>query len=110
MREADRKYFDRFGFTAREFVYGDAIERRVRATESAGVVVHFVKPSSPSAIAGLRQEDWIKEIDGVEVKTFAATAEKLAMGKKRPPRPAASTKRSLSRPATPATTRPATTS
>lgn len=78
MREADRKYFDRFGFTAREFVYGDAIERRVRATESAGVVVHFVKPSSPSAIAGLRQEDWIKEIDGVEVKTFAATAEKLA--------------------------------
>lgn len=78
MREADRKYFDRLGFTAREFVYGDAIERRVRAAEPSGVVVHFVKPSSPSAIAGVRQEDWIKEIDGAEVKTFAAAAEKLA--------------------------------
>lgn len=77
MREADRKYFDRLGFTAREFVYGDAIERRVRATDASGVVVHFVKPSSPSAIAGLRQEDWLKEIDGTEVKTFAAAAEKL---------------------------------
>ena len=78
MREADRKYFDRLGFTAREFVYGDAIDRRVRAADASGVVVHFVKPSSPSAIAGLRQEDWLKEIDGTEVKTFAAASEKLA--------------------------------
>jgi serine protease Do len=78
MREADRKYFDRLGFTAREFVYGDAIERRVRASEPTGVVAHFVKPSGPAAVAGLRQEDWIKEIDGAEVKTFAAATEKLA--------------------------------
>jgi serine protease Do len=77
LREADRKYFDRLGFTAREFVYGDAIERRVKASEPRGVVAHFVKPSSPAAIAGLRQEDWIKEIDGVEAKTFADVAAKL---------------------------------
>jgi serine protease Do len=51
LREADRKYYDRLGFTAREFVYGDAIERRVKAAEPAGVVAHFVKPSSPAAIA-----------------------------------------------------------
>lgn len=78
MREAERKYFDRLGFSAREFVYGDAIERRVKTAEPSGVIVHFVKPSSPAAVAGLRQEDWIKEIDGVEVKTFADATAKLA--------------------------------
>ena len=78
LREADRKYYDRLGFTAREFVYGDAIERRVKAAEPSGVVAHFVKPSSPAAIAGLRQEDWIKEIDGAEAKSFALVTAKLA--------------------------------
>jgi serine protease Do len=78
LREADRKYYDRIGFTAREFVYGDAIERRVKAAEPSGVVAHFVKPSSPAAIAGLRQEDWIKEIDGAEAKDFAEISAKLA--------------------------------
>lgn len=78
MREAERKYFDRIGFTAREFVYGDAIERRVKAGAQPGVIVHFVKASSPISIAGLRQEDWIREIDGVEVKTFAEAVGKLA--------------------------------
>ncbi len=78
MREADRKYFDRIGFTAREFVYGDAVERRVKAGAQPGVIVHFVKASSPIAIAGLRQEDWIREIDGVEVHTFTEASAKLA--------------------------------
>lgn len=78
LREADRKYFDRLGFTAREFVYGDAVERRVKTADPTGVVAHFVKPSSPAAIAGLRQEDWIKEIDGVEAKAFADVTAKLS--------------------------------
>jgi serine protease Do len=78
LREADRKYYDRIGFTAREFVYGDAIERRVKAAEPSGVVAHFVKPSSPAAIAGLRQEDWIKDSDGAEAKDFAEISAKLA--------------------------------
>lgn len=78
LREAERKYFDRLGFSAREFVYGDAIDRHVKIAESTGVVALFVKPSSPAAIAGLREEDWIKEIDGVEVKTFADATAKLA--------------------------------
>jgi serine protease Do len=77
MREAERKYFDRIGFTAREFVYGDAIERRVKTGAQPGVIVHFVKASSPVAIAGIRQDDWIREIDGVEAKTFAEAAAKL---------------------------------
>lgn len=77
MREAERKYFDRVGLTAREFVYGDAIERRVKTAEPSGVIAHFVKNSSPASMAGLRQEDWIKEIDGTEVKTFADAVAKL---------------------------------
>lgn len=78
VREAERKYFDRLGFTVREFVYGDAIERRVKASAPTGVVVHYIKPSSPVAIAGIRYDDWVKEIDGVEVKTLEAAVAKLS--------------------------------
>lgn len=77
LREADRRYFDRIGVTVREFVYGDAIVRRVKAADQSGCVVHYAKPSSPAAVAGLREEDWIREIDGVDVKTFAAAIERL---------------------------------
>lgn len=77
IREAERKYFDRLGLIAREFVYGDAIERRVKAAEPSGAIAHYVKPSSPVAVAGLRFDDWIKEIDGVEVKAFADAVKKL---------------------------------
>ena len=76
--EAERKYFERLGFTAREFVYDDAVARRAKTTEATGVIAHFVKPNSPAAAAGLRDDDWIKEIDGVEVKTFAAASVQLA--------------------------------
>lgn len=78
MREAERKYFDRIGVIVREFVYGDAIERRVRMADAAGVIAHYAKPSSPAAVAGLRQEDWIREIDGVETRTFAEAVARLA--------------------------------
>ena len=78
MSEADRKYFDRIGLTAREFVYGDAVALRVKTAEMTGVIAHFVKPNGPAGVAGLHTDDWIKEIDGVEVKTFAAAAQKLA--------------------------------
>lgn len=78
MREAARTYYERLGFTAREFVYGDAIARRLKVADTAGVVAHFVKGNSPVSVAGLRTDDWIKEIDGVEPKSFAEAAEKLA--------------------------------
>lgn len=77
MREAERKNFDRLGLTVREFVYGDAIERRTKTADTSGVIVHYVKPSSPVAIARLQPEDWIREIDGAEIKTFADAVAKL---------------------------------
>ena len=78
IREAKRKYFDRIGFTAREFVYGDAVDRRTRVVNSAGVIVHYVKPNTPASIAGLEPDDWIKDIDGVAVRSFADAVDKLS--------------------------------
>jgi serine protease Do len=76
--EAERKYYDRLGFTARELVYDDAVYRRVKPADTTGVIAHFVKPNGPAAAAGLRTDDWIKEIDGMEVTNFAAAATQLS--------------------------------
>jgi serine protease Do len=54
------------------------VARRVKVAEGSGVIAHFVKPNGPASIAGLRTDDWIKEIDGVETKSFEAATEKLA--------------------------------
>ena len=78
IREAQRRYFDRIGFTAREFVYGDAVARRIKVSQTAGVVVHYVKPNSPAAIAGLQPDDWVKEIDGTATHTFGEAVAKLS--------------------------------
>ncbi len=77
-REAKRRYFERLGLTVRDFTYSDGVARRVKKAGHEGVVAHFVKPNTPIATAGLRTDDWIKEIDGTEVKTFADAVEKLA--------------------------------
>jgi serine protease Do len=77
VREADRTYFERIGFSAREFVYGDAVARHSGTGDLAGVVAHLVKPNSPADLAGLRPDDWIKEIDGVSIRDFASAVEKL---------------------------------
>ncbi len=77
IREADHTYFERLGFTVREFLYGDAVMRRVKQAEKEGVVASFVKSNGPANTAGLRSEDWIREIDGVAIKTFAEAVEKL---------------------------------
>ncbi|MBI3885680.1 MAG: PDZ domain-containing protein [Opitutae bacterium] len=78
VREADRQYFERLGLTVREFLYNDSIAHRIKPADGRGVVVHFVKPNSPAATAGLRPDDWVREIDGVEMKTYADATKKLA--------------------------------
>ena len=78
VREADRMYFEKIGFSAREFVYGDAIARHAKTSDKSGVVAHLVKPNGPADLAGLRPDDWIKEIDGVEIGDFASAAQRLA--------------------------------
>ena len=86
VREAGRRYFEKIGFTAREFVYGDAVARHAATAALVGVVAHLVKPNSPADIAGLRPDDWIKEIDGSEVKDFASAVDKLTAIEKDPQR------------------------
>jgi serine protease Do len=78
IREAERKYFDRLGLTVREFVYGDAVARRIKSSEGSGVVVSYIKPNGPAAIAGVGPEDWIKEIDGVAIRSFTEAVIKLS--------------------------------
>ena len=86
VREADRVYFERIGFTAREFVYGDAVARHARASELGGVVAHLVKPNSPADVAGLRPDDWVKEIDGAAIPDFATAVAKLSAVERDPGR------------------------
>jgi len=78
VREASRRYFDRLGLTIREFLVLDGIVNRTKPTEHGGVVVHFLKPNSPAAVAGLRPDDWIREIDGVEIHGYAEAVDRLA--------------------------------
>lgn len=78
VREAERRYFSRLGFTAREFLTADSILHRVKPSEQGGAIVHFLRPDSPAATAGLRPDDWIREIDGTPVKSYAEAVEKLA--------------------------------
>ena len=77
VRESSRHYFEQLGFTIREFLVLDTISNRTRPTERAGVVVHFIKPNGPAAVAGLRPDDWIREIDGQEIQTYSEAVERL---------------------------------
>lgn len=78
VREADRHYFERLGFTAREFLPTDGILHRVKTADQSGVMVQFVKPGGPVATAGLRPDDWVREIDGDEIKTYQQALSKLS--------------------------------
>jgi S1-C subfamily serine protease len=77
-REAEHKYFEPLGLGAREFVYGDAVARRLPPSQSSGIIISYVKPNSPAAIAGLQTDDWIKAIDGTPIASFTAAVAQLA--------------------------------
>lgn len=78
LREAERKYFDKLGFTVREFIFGDGVMRRAPVAEHNGVIAHFVKANSPAATAGLHTDDWIKEIDGTPIKSYEEAVQQLS--------------------------------
>ena len=70
VREADYRYFEKLGFTVREFLLTDGIRRRLPKAEMNGAIVNFVTRSSAVETAGLRMGDWIKQVEGQEVASF----------------------------------------
>lgn len=77
LREAERRYFERLGFSVREFILGDALVRRVKRSEMKGAVASFVRPNSPSSTGNLQSGDWIRQVDNREVNNFAELTEAL---------------------------------
>jgi serine protease Do len=77
-KEADRNYLEELGITVRETVFSDVVARREDPANLVGVIAHFIKPSSPAGTAGLRVDDWVKEIDGVAVESYDQALELFA--------------------------------
>jgi serine protease Do len=77
-REAPRHYFENLGLTVRAFTFSDGVVRRLKGTAQSGVIAHFVKVNAPVSVAGLRTDDWIKEIDGTPISSFTEAVKLLA--------------------------------
>ena len=70
VREADYRFYEKLGFTVREFLLSDGIRRRVEKDQMHGAIVNFVKRSSAVETAGLRRGDWIRQIEGEPVGSY----------------------------------------
>jgi serine protease Do len=77
VREADYRFYEKLGFTVREFLLTDGINLRLQKDEMKGAIVHFVKRSSAVETAGLRNGDWIKQVEGVVIDSYEAVLEIL---------------------------------
>ncbi len=71
LKEALRAYYDELGLGIREFILLDGVARRELRVDVGGVVVDFIKPNSKANTAKLEPGDWIKEIDGTKINSFA---------------------------------------
>ncbi|MCZ6674909.1 MAG: PDZ domain-containing protein [Verrucomicrobia bacterium] len=70
IREADYRFYEKLGFTVREFLLTDGIRRRLSKEEMNGAIVNFVRRSSAVETAGLRNGDWIKQVEGQVVNSY----------------------------------------
>ena len=61
----------------REFLLTDGIRRRIPKEEMNGAIVNFVRRSSAVETAGLRNGDWIKQIEGAPVDSYQAVLDVL---------------------------------
>lgn len=66
-RELPRYYFERLGLTLRDCAYVDRVARHAPNVGKQGVIVSFIKPGGLAAAAGIVEEDWIRQINGVEI-------------------------------------------
>jgi serine protease Do len=72
VREADYRFYDKLGFTVREFLLTDGIRRRLSKEDMNGAIVNFVRRSSAVETAGLRNGDWIKQVEGQPIDSYDA--------------------------------------
>ncbi len=77
MKEARRQYFDSIGLTLREYILGDALQRREDHRDLKGVVVNFIRPNSPAAAGNVQPGDWVQEIGGEPVDGFDQAIERF---------------------------------
>jgi len=77
-RNAARDYFPRLGLSVREFTVDDAVKHRLFQSDLKGAVVSFLRQNAPASTAEMRLGDWIKEVDGSPVNSYAQAVEKLA--------------------------------
>ena len=61
----------------REFLLTDGIRRRLPKEQMNGAIVNFVRRSSAVETAGLRNGDWIKQVEGQPADTFSAVLQLL---------------------------------
>ncbi|QYY34711.1 PDZ domain-containing protein [Ruficoccus sp. ZRK36] len=78
LKEAEREYYADLGLGIREFLLLDGVARRELRTGVGGVVADFIKPNSKASSAGVQPGDWIKEIDGTEINSFAQAKQVLS--------------------------------
>lgn len=76
-REAPFAFYEDIGLTVRRFLVGDGISRRLLQAEVDGAVVSFVDRNGPAHSAGIREGDWIKEIDGTDIAVYAEATQAL---------------------------------
>lgn len=77
VREAEFRFYEKLGFTVREFLLTDGIRRRLPKEQMNGAIVNFVRRSSAVETAGLRNGDWIKQVEGQPADTFSAVLQLL---------------------------------
>lgn len=77
LSEAPRTYLKTLGLAVRPFIMQDALPRRILESAHEGAVASFVTENRPAYSAGLRQGDWLKEIDGQTVATYTEALELL---------------------------------
>ncbi len=77
LMKAKLKYFDEIGLTLREYILGDALQRREDHQQLRGVIANFIRPNSPAAAGNVQPGDWIQEIGGQPVGTYEEAVERM---------------------------------
>ncbi len=80
-RRSEYKYFKRLGFSIREFLLDDSINRRILKLDVDAAVVQFVKPNSPASSAlptPLSKGDMLKEINSRPVNSYSEAVKVLS--------------------------------